>query len=84
MGKKIYWITDNRFKWISLLLFFMFIIFMTLLYLKADEITHNPCEICAQKSGEMVICSLGSQARIYYPNLTTERKENYNAFQFGG
>jgi hypothetical protein len=70
---KEYWVTDNRFRWISLLLFLMFLIFMTFLYLKADEITHTPCQVCARQQGEDVVCTIGGlepQTRTYHPNYS--------------
>ena len=61
------------FVWLSLLAFF---------YIKTDEITKDPCSICANKSGENVFCTAyGSGAipvtRTYYPNgtITDNREE---------
>jgi len=56
---KTFWITDNRFKFIAVILFAMFCIFMLLFYLKAEEITNDPCSICAKQLGEDVTCSSG-------------------------
>ena len=53
---KEYWITNSRFKLIAIILFLMFVLIMVLLYLKADEITKHPCEVCAKKIGDGVIC----------------------------
>ena len=43
-------------------------------YLKADEVTNSPCEVCAKKLGENVMCSTDSGgmiiSRTYYPNLS--------------
>ena len=66
---KDYWITDSRFKWISLLLFLIFVIFMLFFYLKAEEVTKDPCSICAKRMGENVICTTGGiipLERVYY------------------
>ena len=68
---KEYWITNNRFKYIGLILFLMFLVFMVLIYLKADEVTNNPCQICAKKMGENVYCSIGNQQRTFLPNFST-------------
>ncbi len=68
---KEYWITNNRFKYIGLILFLMFVFFMVLIYLKADELTHNPCELCAEKVGENVYCIIGDQQRTFFPNFST-------------
>lgn len=68
---KEYWITDNRFKFIAILLLIIFLIFMLVIYLKADEVTKDPCSICSEKMGEKVVCTIGGfipQQRVYYPN----------------
>ena len=31
--------------------------FMGLVYLKADEITRHPCSICAEKMGDDILCT---------------------------
>jgi len=64
------------FSWRRLILvaIFLLLIFfglITLLYLKADEITKDPCSICSQRMGEQVVCTTGEFkviSRIYYPN----------------
>lgn len=40
----------------ALILFLMFLIFMLLLYLKADEITKHPCQVCADRMGKEFTC----------------------------
>lgn len=48
--------------WLSLLLFW---------YLKADEVTRDPCSICAERMGDNVRCTIGTVytlSRDYYPN----------------
>lgn len=50
------------FMWISLIVFF---------YMKADEVTLDPCSICAKRMGNKVICTTQSSVplyRTYYPN----------------
>jgi len=73
---KEYWITNSRFKLIALFLFLMFVIFMVFLYLKADEITKDPCSICASYQSEKMVCTIESggriMQRIYYPNFVIE------------
>lgn len=75
MPTKTFWITDNRFKFIAAILLIIFLVFMALLYFKADEITRDPCSICAEKTGENVFCSVGYQQRVYFPNNTMIEKE---------
>jgi len=68
---KEYWITNKRFKFIAVLLLIIFLIFITFLYLKADEVTKDPCGICAKKMGEKVVCTIGDfkvLQRTYFPN----------------
>ena len=49
----------------------MWIGFFVFFYLKADEITKDPCSICAKKMGEEVSCRVGQNVileRTYLPN----------------
>lgn len=45
-----------------------------LIYLKADEVTRDPCSICAEKIGDNITCYLQSSGgiitRIYFQNNT--------------
>ena len=71
---KEYWITSNRFKFIAIILFLMFLFFMLIIYLKADEVTRDPCSICSKRMGEKVVCIIGGiipQQKVYYFNGTT-------------
>lgn len=75
MDNKEYWITNSRFKLIVIILVLMWLGVMFLLYLKADEVTKDPCQICAKKMGQDVICRVGTayfQERIYHPNYSIE------------
>ena len=70
---KTYWITDSRYKYVGLILLIIWIGFMVFFYLKADEITKDPCSICAKRMGEEVACTTGNYIpvqRVYYPNGT--------------
>lgn len=55
---------------------FMLIVWFSiwaLLYLKADEITKDPCSVCAKQHGEDVFCTVGNLypvTRTYLPNGT--------------
>jgi len=76
---KTYWITDNRFKFIAILLMLIFFTLMALLYFKADEVTKDPCSICAKKMGEEVVCITGGIKpiqRTFYPNYSVEDKKD--------
>lgn len=72
--KKAFWITDSRFKYIGLILLVIWLTLFFLLFFKANEITKDPCSICAKKIGDNVICTTQGFApleRIYYPNYTS-------------
>jgi len=64
----------KRFYIILFVLLFMWCGIMGFLYLKADEVTRHPCEVCAKKLNEDVTCSaMGSgyiSNRVFHPNLT--------------
>jgi len=51
-----YWLDRHRFLALVIILFVIFMVFMTLIYLKLDEVTHHPCEICADKIGQSFVC----------------------------
>jgi hypothetical protein len=79
--KREFWISNRRFVIIAVILLLMWAWIMLFLYLKADEITKNPCSVCAKKMGETVKCTvmepgLESQTLVFYPNLTVVRVEN--------
>lgn len=70
---KTYWITDNRFKFIAILLLIIFLIFISFLFIEAEAIKKNPCSYCAEKLGEDVHCTTGDFipiTRIYFENGT--------------
>lgn len=66
---KEYWITNSRFKFIAILLVFIFLVFMALIFMRGTEIANDPCSICAKKMGEDVTCFSGfglNQKQITY------------------
>lgn len=68
---KEFWITNSRFKFIAVVLFLIFLILISFLYLKAEEVTKDPCSICAKRMGEKVLCTTGTVnpiTRTYFPN----------------
>ncbi len=72
---KTFWITDSRFKLIAILLMIIFLIFMAFFYLKADEITRDPCSICSERMGDKVMCTtIGYKpiTRTYSPDGSIE------------
>lgn len=71
--ENLFWMTTKRFIIIGVFLLIVFLGLMVLIYLKADEITKDPCSICAEYMGEKVICSTGTAPllqKTYYPNGT--------------
>lgn len=80
---KEYWITNSRFKIIIIVLILFWLGIMLLFYLKADEVTHNPCEVCSKKIGKNVICTpMNSNfSIIFYPNMSSSVNEvNFTVF----
>lgn len=69
---KVYWITDNRFKFIAMFLFVMWFIFITFLYFKAETLATDPCTACAERLSEDIICQTTGSTyfaqRTYYQN----------------
>jgi hypothetical protein len=65
-------ITKERFIVIVIFLMLMWIGIMLFLYFKADEITKHPCQICAKRMSQDVICYLKGTgvSRSYFPNFT--------------
>lgn len=66
---KEYWITNSRFKFIAILLVFIFLVFMALIFMRGTEIANDPCSICAKQLGEDVRCFSGygmDQKQIIY------------------
>lgn len=65
-------ITKERFIVIVVALLIIWFGFMLFLYLKADEVTKNPCQICAKKMGQEIVCYLKGTgvSRTYFPNYT--------------
>lgn len=43
---------------------------LTFWYIKADEVSKDPCSICAKEQGKAVICSIGMNTKTFYPNGT--------------
>ncbi len=64
---------EKRFYIILAFLFILWLGIMVLFYLKADEVTKSPCQICAKKLNQEVICTAGNGGmiqRTFYPNFT--------------
>ncbi len=73
--KIIFGIPKDRFIIIAICLMIIWSGCMLLLYFKAEEITNDPCTVCARRMGTEVNCFIGGgmeRQRIYYPNKTIE------------
>ena len=66
----------DRFWTIAILLMIIFLIFMAVVWIKADALTKNACQLCAAKMGTEVVCTTGGIGgqlitRTFFPNYTT-------------
>lgn len=72
---KEYWITNSRFKLIVIVMILIWSSLLLFWYIKADEITKDPCSICAEKLGEKVSCTTTLNyipvTKDFYPNGTS-------------
>jgi len=65
------WFERHRLLSIGLFLLIIWGIIFVFLYLKADEITKDPCSICAKELGDKIVCTTGGFGPItktYYEN----------------
>lgn len=65
------WFDRNYTKTFFLLLLIVWASLLTFFYLKADEVTKDPCRVCSERMGEKVVCTTGDvfkAVRTYYPN----------------
>jgi len=65
---------------VAIVMLIIWISLLTFLWLKADEITKNPCSICANRTDQKIVCTyvepgMLSVDKYYYPNWTRETKE---------
>jgi hypothetical protein len=77
--KKEYFLDRHRFLAIGIFLLIIWFGFIVFFYLKADEITKDPCRICSERMGEEVTCTVGTFIpvnRVYYPNGTIYEDRN--------
>ncbi|MEX0594855.1 MAG: hypothetical protein WD512_00010 [Candidatus Paceibacterota bacterium] len=87
------WIEEHRFTSVIIIMLIIWFSLLTFFFIKADEITKDPCSICAASKGDKVFCRIGDVVvveRIYNPNgsieeITPEIKDNYEepTFDFG-
>ena len=54
-----YYISTRKFLIIAIVMLIIWFSMLTFFYIKADEVTKHPCEICADKVGENIICNTG-------------------------
>lgn len=74
MEKKEYLITNSRFKLIVVVMIFIWISLLILFFLKTEEMTNHPCELCAKKIGKDITCYAENNYMIikktFYSNLS--------------
>ncbi len=51
------WFDRHRMLTVGIFLLIVWFSLLGLFFLKADEITKNPCSICAEKHGDEVLCT---------------------------
>jgi hypothetical protein len=72
---KAYWITDNRFKYIGIIVLLIWILFLVFLYFKADEITKDPCNLCAKRLGKDITCNI-PELNSYFVDIIFKQNES--------
>lgn len=74
-----WYIPKDRFILIVIALLLIWLGFFVFFYLKADEVTKNPCQICAKKIGNNVICTsyFDDRTLVFYPNYSIEDDRSY-------
>lgn len=63
---------DKKFWTIVGILVLMWCILIVFFYLKADEVTKHPCQVCAQKIGREVFCTAQGASMLFHPNGSIE------------
>lgn len=72
------WFDNHRILSFGIFLLIIWGSIFTLLYLKADEITKHPCQICSEKMGKDLMCVTQGINPIqikFYENGTIDRTE---------
>jgi len=70
---KEFWITNSRLKIIIIALILIWVLFLIFFYMKAEEITNDPCSVCSKRLGKEVTCTTGGSepiSRVYYTNYS--------------
>lgn len=73
-----YWLSKGRFTALAIILLLMWAITIGFLYLKADEVTKNPCQVCAKRMGQTILCTTTDFmpiSRYFEPNGTIYDKK---------
>lgn len=69
------WFENHRFVSLCITMSFIWLLLIGFWYVKTDEITKDPCQICSASKGKDVMCTIGGIApvsRIYYVNQSIE------------
>lgn len=76
---KEYWITNSRFKLIVIVMLIIWFSLLVFWWMKAEEITNHPCEVCARVMGDNVNCYTGK----FQPISKTFYSSNLSGFGAG-
>lgn len=72
---KTYWITNSRFKYIGIIILLIWILFIAFLYFKAEEITKDPCNLCAKRLGKDITCNV-AELNPYYTDIIFKQNKS--------
>ena len=66
---KEYWYEDWRNVIVMIMIMLVFLTMATFIYLKYDEVTHHPCEVCASVIGKNIVCTsaTGGNSKTFEP-----------------
>lgn len=69
------WTNRNQFKVVVIVILIIWLTLLAFYFMKADEITRDPCSICAEKMGSEVVCTIMQThpvSKTYYPNGSSD------------
>lgn len=69
------WMQAHQFTVVILVLVFVWSTLIIFYFIKADEVTRDPCSICAERMGKDVVCTMMQThpvSKTYYPNGSSD------------
>ena len=79
------WFEKHKIVTVSIVMLIIWFSLLTFFFLKADEVTKDPCNICAENLGHEVICTVGTLVpitQIYYENGSISNNEEEASSKF--